>query len=325
MIFNINIKNGLVIMILGMVLLVPNLQFIYAEPWNNHYSIPIHVEKLKESISQQISAHPDWVYMISWNSSGEKIDYIGPASSNPHIVRGVSMAPTGVIDKGISTNSDTTNGGLSSEWKEVSDFTNQKLVSSSTDLFQILDALNSNSAHWMQIGVLYDNADLIGTSPSWRVAYNSFSTVTCSSTGEWFVASPPQTMNPGDSIESYIYADTSQAGHYIMGESDFTTSTGTLYGFGISGDTGSTINLGEVDVGSCHYSAGPEQEEQSNGSTIPVSFADEQYSMGYYDTPTSSRTNSVSSWNTQWGTSCVTLNPNPPPTNPAAVTFHYGC
>ncbi|HEX5456822.1 MAG TPA: hypothetical protein VFX64_00375 [Candidatus Nitrosotalea sp.] len=306
------------------IILTINPQLVHATEHARNM-VPMHAEKLRVSLAQITSAHPGWVYMMSWNSTYSGIDYLGPAGSNPHIVHGVYMTPMGVIDNGISTNSDTTNGDTTSEWKETSDFTNQKITSSSTDLFQILDVLNSNGAHWLQIGVLYDNANLINPTPSWRVAYNSFSTSTCSSTGEWFVSSPPQTMSPGDSMESYIYADTTQAGHYIMGETDFTANTGTLYGFGISGDTGSTINLGEIDNGSCHYSAGPEQEEQSNGSTIPVSFSDEQYTMGYYDAPSSSRTNSVFSWNSPWGTSCVTLNPSPPPTNPASATFHYGC
>src|SRR5438309_341451 len=140
--FTIKIKNVSVIMILGIIILMPNLQYIEAEPWNSYNSIPAHAEKLRESLVPLLASHPDWVYMMSWNGSSEKIDYIGPASSNPHILHGISMAPTGVIDKGISTNADTTNGGLTSEWKEVADFTNQKLTSSSTDLFQILDALN---------------------------------------------------------------------------------------------------------------------------------------------------------------------------------------
>ncbi|MGI0006746.1 MAG: hypothetical protein ACREAR_01975 [Nitrosotalea sp.] len=317
-------SNGIIMAILFAIILT-NPQLVLAAEPINHNPIPLHAEKMRISLAETISAHPNWVYMMSWNSTSSTVDYLGPAGSNPHIVHGVYMAPTGVIDKGISTNADATNGGMASEWKEVSDFTNQKITSSSTDLFQILDALNSNSAHWLQVGVLYDNANLINPTPSWRVAYNSFSTSTCSSTGEWFVTSLPQTMNPGDSVESYVYVDTSQAGHYVMGETDSTANTGTLYGFGISGDAGSTINLGEVDVGACHYSAGPEQEEQSNGSTIPVAFGDEHYAMGYYDTSSSSRTNSVFSWNSPWGTSCITLNPSPPPTNPADITFHYGC
>lgn len=313
-------------LILAVITLVASPQVVHAaKPADMVGTIPMHAEELRISLSHQLLAHPDWVYMMSWNSTAATVDYLGPAKSNPHLVRGVSMAPIGTLDKVISTNSDTSNSGSTSEWKEVANFTNQKITSTSSDLFQILDALSSNRAHWFQIGVVYDNANLLSSTPSWRVAYNSFNTSACTTYGEWFVASQPQNMNPGDSIQSYIYADTAQAGHYILGEKDYTTNTGTLYGFGVSGDTGHVINLGEIDTNACHYTAGPEQEEQSNGSIVPTSFTNERYSMGYYDTPTSQVTKSIFGWNAPWGTGCVTLDPIPPPTNPASVTFHYGC
>ncbi len=286
--------------------------------------VPQHAEKLLESVQGKLAAHKDWVLMLSWNSTGTKIDYLGPTSSNPHIVHGIAMAPTNILDNGIGASSDTTSGSTA-EWKETANFTNQAISSTSTDLFQILDALSSNSSQWIQVGVVYDNADLMGTSPSWRVAYDSFGTSSCSSSAEWFVSSGAQNFIAGDPIESYIYADTSQPGHYIMGASDTKQNTGTLYEFGLSGDSGTNIKLGEVDINGCHYSAGPEQEEQSNGSLGTVSFSDEQYSMGYYDTSTSSVTTSISAWNSLWGTSCVSLNPSPPPTSPVSATFHYGC
>lgn len=318
--------NGASVMmiILVMVISTPILHLSNAEPLSSSHQVPAHAESLMKSVSRQLAVHRDWVLMVSWDNSSAKIDYLGPISSNPHMVHGVAMAPTNLLDNGISAQSDTTSGSTS-EWKATANFTNQAVSSSSVDLFQILNALSSNSAHWIQVGVTYDNADLMGTSPSWRVAYDSFGTGTCSSTAEWFVSSAPQRFASGDAIQSYIYADTSQPGHYIMGASDTRTSTGTLYEFGISGDSGTNIRLGEVDTGSCRYSAGPEQEEQSNGSTFTASFSDEKYAMGYYDTPSSSITKSVTGWNSLWGTSCVSLNPSPPPTNPASATFHYGC
>lgn len=292
------------------------------QPPESH--MPANAEKLRESVSWQLAVHRDWVLMVSWNNSSAKIDYLGPASSNPHIVHGVAMAPTNLLDNGIGAASDATSGSTS-EWKTTANFTNQAVSSSSVDLFQILNVLSSNSAHWIQVGVVYDNANLINPTPSWHVAYDSFSTGTCSSSAEWFVSSGSQNFSAGDPIQSYIYADTSQPGHYVMGASDTRTNAGTLYEFGVSGDTGTKINLGEVDVSYCHYSAGPEQEEQSNGSISTAAFSDEKYAMGYYDTPTSSLTNSVTSWKSLWGTSCVSLNPSPLPTSPASATFHYGC
>jgi hypothetical protein len=319
-----NLKSISMIVTILAVIISSGLHLSYAEPRTSDHAIPAHAENLRESISSQLSAHKDWVLMESWNPTGAKIDYLGPAASNPHKIHGVAMAPTNLLDNGIAATSDTTSGSTS-EWKETANFANQAISSTSVDLFQILDALSSDSAHWIQVGVVYDNANLINSTPSWHVAYDSFSTSSCSNTAEWFVSSGPQNFSSGDPIQSYIYADTSQPGHYVMGASDAKANTGTLYEFGISGDTGTNIKLGEADVSFCHYSAGPEQEEQSNGSTFTVSFSDEQYAMGYYDTPSSSLTTSVTNWNNLWGTNCVSLNPSPPPTNPASATFHYGC
>src|SRR5579875_313036 len=38
--------------------------------------VPQHAEKLLESVQGKLAAHKDWVLMLSWNSTGTKIDYL---------------------------------------------------------------------------------------------------------------------------------------------------------------------------------------------------------------------------------------------------------
>lgn len=327
--FTKNVKiTATMLMVFAIIVPIASPHITYATGANETNSfMPTHAEKLRESLSQQISQHPGWVYMMSWNATGTHVDYLGPANSNPYRVHGIFMQPTGVLNGGTGIVSDRTNGGTS-EWKEISTYTNQALSSTNTDLFQVLNAMNSDSAHWLQVGVVYDNAQLIGTTGvGWKVTIDSFSTSSCSGTGEWFVASPIQTyMQSGHSMQSYLYADQSQAGHYVAGVTDTNASNGYVYGFGITGDSGSTINLGQIDTGICHMSSGPEQEEQSDGSTTnPTKYNNEAYTMGFYDTPTSSKTTSVQNWETPWLSSCMGLSSNPPPTSPAVATFTYTC
>ncbi|GEM_PF-1892441 len=315
--------------LIGLLMFSPSavLPYVNAQQVNRESNLPPVAQKLLDYMHQQFEKHPDWVGMMRWNTTAASFDYLGPANQNPYRVHGIFMQPTGVLNGGVGIVSDRSNGGTS-EWKEISTYTNQALSSTNTDLFQVLNAMNSNSAHWLQVAAVYDNAQLIGTTGvGWKVTIDSFSTSACSTTGEWFVSSPIQTyMQSGHSMQSFLYADQSQAGHYDAGVTDTSANNGYLYGFGITGDSGSTINLGETDIGSCHFSSGPEQEEQSDGSTTnPTKYNNEAYAMGFYDTPTSSETTSVQNWETPWLSSCMGLSPNPPPTSPAVATFTYTC
>jgi len=180
--------------------------------------------------------------------------------------------------------------------------------------------MNSGNSHWLQVGLLYDSGDLIGASPSWRVQYNSWTTSSCGI--DFNTASVAQTESTGDSIESYIMADASQAGHYTMGVTDTTQNNGALTGFSVTGDSGHSINLGQQTGSGCTYPSGPMEEEISN-VIFPTkyNFGHQPFTMGFYDTSTSGKTTSVNGWNAGVGSTCISTSTQ---NNPAKATFTYG-
>lgn len=301
-------------------------QTSYAADMNTDHSVlPTHAANLERSLSQQIHGHTGWIYLMSWNSTSATVDYVGPAESNPYKAK-LYMTPTvsagpltasTTINKGVGIVKDTSAPGTAI-YKEVMDF-NSKASNTNSNLLQIVNAMNSNNQHWIQAGLFYDNAGLYG-SPAWRMQYDSIQTGGCF-TGDFNSVSAPQTVSTGDSIESFIRADGTQAGVYAMGETDLSNNHGTVFGFSEMSDTGTTINLGQQpDVGACHYSSGPEEEEQS-ASIFPVAYnwGSQLFTFGFYDTPTSGKTVSVTGWNTPWGSSCVGV--STPPVSPAQATF----
>ena len=266
--------------------------------------------------------------MISWNSTSVKFDYLGPADSNPFKVKNTVPPPTNqqtvrpltastILETGVAPTMDRS--GSTSEYKEIQDFTS-KASNTNTDLYQVLNAMSSANSHWLQVALTYDNGDVIGSSPSWRVAYNGWTISSCGN--DFSTASVAQTESAGDSIESYIRADASQAGQYTMGVTDTTQNNGALSGFSISGDTGHSINLGQQTGNGCTYPSGP-MEEEISGAIFPTkyNFGSQAFTMGFYDTSTSGKTTSVSGWNSAVGNSCISTSTQ---NNPAKATFTYG-
>ncbi|MDE2588657.1 MAG: hypothetical protein KGL95_03185 [Patescibacteria group bacterium] len=284
---------------------------------NSEPQLPPAAAELESTLAQQIHIHPGWIYMMSWDSQTATVNYLGPADSNPYKAK-MYMQPTSTLAKGIGIKQDSTSGSTA-EYKEVSDF---KSIASNTNsnLLQIVNAMNSNSQHWLQAGLFYDNGQIYG-SPAWRMQYDSIQTGGCF-TGDFNSVSVPQTVNAGDNMEEFIKADGTQPGVYSMGENDLSNNHGTVFGFSESNDSGKTINLGDIVVGSCNYSSGPMEEEQS-AAFFPTNFnwGSQAFTMGFYDTPTSGKTTNITGWFTPWGNSCISLSPNPPPTTPAVATF----
>lgn len=309
----------------------PHISYAQTAPSAEASGLPPHVVTAINYMHQQISLHPGWVGMISWNATSAKFDYLGPASSNPFKVNQAGHPPTGqqggapppaastLLSTGVSPTQDTTSGSTS-EFKEIQDF-KSNASNTNTDQYQILNAMSSGNNHWFQVGLTYDNGDVIGASPSWRAAYNSWTVSNCGN--DFSTASVAQTESTGDSIEAYIMADASQAGHYTMGITDVTKNNGALTGFSVTGDSGHSINLGQqADGTTCIYPSGP-MEEEISGAIFPTkyNFGHEPFTMGFYDTSTSGKTTSVNGWNAATGSSCISTSTQ---NNPAKATFTYG-
>lgn len=293
----------------------PQLSSVAASTSNNS-AIPLHAAILEKSLAQQVHDHKGWIYLMSWNTTSATVDYVGSADSNPYKAKFYMNPISTTINKGVGIIKDTSASGTAI-YKEVMDF-NSKASNTNSNLLQIVNAMNSNNQHWMQAGLFYDTNGFYGT-PAWRMQYDSIQTGGCF-TGDFNSVSAAQTVSAGDSIESYIKADGTQQGVYAMGENDLSNSHGTVFGFSESSDTGTTINLGQIDNGACHYSSGPEEEEQSS-AVFPVAYNwnSQLFTFGFYDTPSSGKTASVTGWKTPWGSSCVSV--STPNVSPAQATF----
>jgi len=287
--------------------------------YTNQMPIPDSVVPTYNLMKHELAQNPGWFGTMSWDSHGAKIDYVGPADTNPFRVKATiftEMSPSAPINIGVAPTSDR--GGATSEYKEVQNFTAQASNVSTVDEYQILNALNSNSSDWIQDGLVYDIAGIYHQANVWKQIIDFWTKSPCAHDNTGFPTGGTITVTAGDSIQSYIYADQTHAGQYDIGISDLTQSTGRLSSISVSGDTGSVINLNQITCGGGAYTSGPQMEEHdtSNSSKI-YSFASMSYPQGYYDTTTSAKTTSVSSWHGANGCGATVTTAN----NPAKATF----
>lgn len=293
--------------------------------------IPAHAAKVHDEITNQLKTHPDWIGMMKWDQNGATIEYLGPQDSNkfkaPDSIKSqLQLSPAGPINTGRAPTKDTTASGTAI-YKEVSDFTTKASTTTGVNLFQILNALSSDKSHWIQGGVFYDKAGLLGT-PSWRFDIDSWATTTAANCNEDSgvpVISSALNMAAGDSVEEYIYQQSGSPGQYNIGITDITKNNGYVISKTYSGDSGSTINLGQVtctDSGGAQYvyASGPEVEEHdSAAASHTYNFSTIAYTEGYYDTSTSSKTTSVTGWQSTWGCGATNSATN----SPASITFTF--
>lgn len=290
-------------------------------------SLPSHVVKTLDSIHQQLKNHSGWISMMKWDSSGTTIDYLGPADKNPYLVKSgpnTSLSAPSVIPLSASIPINLEDppladrSGSTSEYKEVQDFTVQKSSVSTVNFYQILNALNSDKSHWMQNVLVYDNYGAYGGGARWVQLLDVFNKATCSDS-PGISASTSLNISAGDAIEQYTYAQSGSPGQYDFGETDITKNNGYVTSTTISGDTGSSINLDKTNCGVNGYDSGPEVEEHAQNGVGVYHFNQIAFTEGYYDTSSSSKTTSVTGWDTTDGCGATVSNQN----NPAKATFTY--
>lgn len=284
----------------------------------NSLSIPTHAIATQNFISQQLKIHPGWVGMMRWDSNSTSIDYLGPADSNPFKIKATPLTEMSVsVPQNVEIAPKGDRAGSTTEYKEVSDFTNVQSSTGSVDIFQVLNAIDDSKKHWIQAGLIWDVAHIFGTTTNWKFLLDSFtqSGSSCNHDGSYPLLAT-LTVSAGDSMEEYIYADQSTVGLYGVGITDVTKNNGYLTSISYSGETNKVINL---DQTSC-FPSGPQVEEHdkmnmSNTSTYsPITFTE-----GYYDTSTSTKTTSVTGWESSIGCGATVSTSN----SPATATFTH--
>ncbi len=279
--------------------------------------IPSHAKATLDQIREQVNLHSGWVGMMSWDGNSVSIDYLGPMESNPYknTSHDLRLDPSPQVNDADAIKKDTTASGTAI-FKEVGTVTALKSSDTTVNLFNVLNAMSSDNNRWIQVGLFYNN--YLGTvTNAWHLDYNSIETSNGANTFSP-VVSPALTMSTGDTVKLFINADTTFGGQYTMGENDITNNHGASYTFSLSGDTGHTINLGEVVVSGSYYPSGPQMEEHASGTNI-YKWNTQAFTFDFYDTSTSSSTTSVTGWNGQEGSSGTVSTTN----SPASATFTY--
>jgi hypothetical protein len=313
-------------------MMVGNSGLSVAETPSDTKTIPDHAEKAFKQAMQKRMKNVDWTVTVSWNATHATVDYEGPADKNPYKLDSASTTSIIGEDKSVSTaavstqiqravaptKSSTASG--TAIWKETMTFS-AKATNTNSNHYQVLNAMNSANTHWLQAGLVYDLNQLHG-SQVWKMAYNVWKISDCSNT---FFGAQQITVTAGDTIESSINAEASQSGTYVFAGTNISRNTGVLLGYSLAGDSGNTINLGQR-TSSCSsaWPSGP-MVEQKSAALFPTkyNFGTQVFTMGFYDTPTSSKTTSVSGWNSPVGAStCVNVSTT---TSPAKATFTYNC
>ncbi|MGI0060251.1 MAG: hypothetical protein ACREBJ_10840, partial [Nitrosotalea sp.] len=167
-------------------------------------------------------------------------------------------------------------GGGNSIYKIQQTFTLDQSSTPGTDLYDWLNAHNSNVQKWLQVGAVYDTAKFWNTTPKWYASFDmwNMSTDTEDST---FPQEIPLSLTTGRTATAYISADMVTSGKYWLSISDgISTKTMSVT---ISGDTGNTIDIGyttkSIGGATAYFPSGTEiEEDSSSGNTY------------YYGTPT---------------------------------------
>jgi len=294
--------------------------------------IPTHAAKLQQIIDRETDKHPDWVGMISWDSHKATIDYLGPASNNPFKLTGKHKSnpdvhiqtPYRPVNARTGIIKDTTSSSTAI-YKEVEQFTAKASNVNKVNYDQIVNAMSSNNVHWLQTIVVYDKAQIFG-SPGWHVIYDGYTVSYCTEDASFPVVSASLSFNVGDTIQSYIRADSVTAGKYTRGATDINTGAGHSFTYTISGDSGHNINLGRQfnSASNCPFPSGSQAEEENTDNVSKFNFGTQSFTFFFYDTPTSSVTTSVTGFFAMDGCGATVSNVN----NPAKSTYTYtgtGC
>ena len=316
-------------LIIGLIMLSPMtvIPSVKAQPTAQEAQLPPAATELRTYMHQQLAQHPGWVGMMTWNSTGTSLNYLGPGDKNPYKVEATPLtvlSPTVPENVEKAPTSDRT-GGATTEYKEIQDFTSKQSNVAGVDLFHVFNALNSDKTSWLQTGLVYDIANIYGTPNVWREITDHFTTSPCAhDDANYPIRSPTLAFANGDSIEHAIYDEPGLAGHYNLGVTDITKNSGYLLGISIAGDTGNVINLNRTTclsgANTFFYDSGPQVEEHdANNLSHTYNFGSIAFTQGYFDTTTSAKTTSVIGWEPTHGcgASVATVN------SPASATFTF--
>lgn len=346
------------IMILAMTL--PTTSILTANAISTHPSkenavslmhFPAHMssaaKNMQIEISKQVAAHPGWVGHLSWNATSAHITYLGPGDKDPFNVNPASynkvgghaiekntgflqhygsVSPLTTYYEGLEGGDGITQDCTSGSTAEVDEYDYYDLVASTTstvDNYQILNAMNSDNSHWLQVGTVYNETG----DQAWKVVYNSW-TIN-GYTNDFKKIDTISNVSNGNQVEEYIQADPFNAGQYDLGASDqvypYSSDSVTI---SESGDTGYNINLGQKTYtdqsGHKYYfpSAGMvEQITTSQGSGY--NFGSETYNpYDFIDSFGGSATSCVNGWDGAVTSGSVSVSSTS--NNPAQDTFQYG-
>ena len=330
---------------LFVILMLPNTNMLTANAVLQHLhpELPLQAQKSQQQIDEQMDLHPDWIGILTWNSTSASINYLGPGDSSPYKIDHAhwSHAPPTV---NATRQTATSNGKTISVSPLVTLYTtvnvfdsiywhyfgggnsiykiqqSYPLVASSTsgvDLYHWLDSKNSNTNKFLQVSAMYDKADLVGTTPAWYVFFDRWDTTSGTGCSEdsTFPQHVPVSFTTGNTATAFIRADSVTAGRYIL-EVDSGSNGGSL-STNISGDTGHNIDIGRTSNCSKAFPSGAEVEEQATSSTSVYYYGTNTYTYGFYDTSSSSMNTSIYSYNGKEGFGgSVTAS-----TSPAYLTF----
>lgn len=258
---------------------------------------------VRDTIDKAANNHPDWIGIMDWNKTYAKILYLGPADKSPYkldhskwphapfnnstkILKTTILVPTGTAGIVIPlSTSKVVNvfdsiywrmfGGGNSIYKIQQAFTLNPSSTPGTDLYNWLDAHNSNIQKWLQVGAVYDTSKFWNTT-QWYASFDMW-TMSTDTEDSAFPQEIPSSLTTGGTATAYISADTATSGKYWLSISDgISTKTMTVI---ISGDAGNTIDIGytakSIGGGTAYFPSGTEiEEDSSSGSTY------------YYGTPT---------------------------------------
>jgi len=331
--------------ILSIVLMLPNSTMLTANAvlQHSHPDLPSQAQKSQQQIDEQMDLHPDWIGILTWNSTNASIRYLGPGDSSPYKIdhahwghtpptvnatrQSIASSGTIISSSPLVTAYKTVNvfdsiywhyfGGGNSIYKIQQSY---PLVASSTsgvDLEHWLDSKNSNTNKWLQVSAVYDKALFYGASPSWYVFFDRWDTT--SGTGCSEDSTYPQHISvpftTGNTATAYIRADSVTAGRYIM-EVDSGSNGGSI-SMNISGDTGHNIDIGRTSNCNKVFGSGAQVEEDATSPSGIFYYGTNTYTYGFYDTSTSSKNTSIYSYNGKEGYGgSITAS-----TSPAYLTF----
>jgi hypothetical protein len=319
-------------MILSPTTVLPNVNGLPTRlpfaPFNDP-RVPLQASVLENQISEDLKSHPGWIGQLSWNKTSAKIDYLGPPKVSPNFDLSQKSShpksdPQLVNDVDAIKGASGGGGTNGQTMQEIQSNYNLIQAPSAFNYIQLLNAFNSNSNDWLQVGTVYDNLGQFSSGIGWKVVFQAWTVGT--SCGTPFVNTPSvvlNTWNNHDPIQSFI-AGTSTPGQYSLSALDTLALLGSSTTISISGDTGThTINLGQQGTPgvTCYYGNGAQIEEWSTGNT-PYNFVSDSYDF-QYTLPSGSTTTIDTGFDglVQQIGSGVTVSPSD---NPSSITYNCG-